>query len=228
MMNHESREQLSALMDGELAKDELRFLLRRFGPDADLAPSWSRYHVARYAMRRQEVLALRPDFCEAIFARLQEESLPARRRLPLLRWASGGAIAAAVAVAALLVTQPAGVDESHPATDLAATGSQPANPQGLLVNQPAVAAPASVTSTDPGFGAAMPSVGIPAMTVSSGSSDWSQASVVDRRLAPYLIQHYQSSGPTGPSNVVPYVLFAVPASTASEAEATREANRGNR
>ena len=227
-MNHDSREQLSALMDGELAKDELRFLLRRFGPDADLAPTWSRYHVARYAMRRQEVLALRPDFCEAIFARLQEESLPGRRGLPLLRWASGGAIAAAVAVAALLVTQPAGIDESHPATDLAATSSQPANPQGLLVNQPAVAAPAAVTTTDPGGGAVMPSVGIPAMTVSSGSSDWSQAGVVDRRLAPYLIQHYQSTGQSGPSNVVPYVLLAIPANAINEAEVTREASNGNR
>lgn len=215
-------------MDGELAKDELRFLLRRFGPDADLAPSWSRYHVARYALRRQQVLALRPDFCEAIFTRLQEEALPARRSMPLLRWASGGAIAAAVAVAALLVTQPAGLDEGHPATDLAANGAQPANPRGLLVNQPAVAAQASVSTTDAGAGAGMPSLGIPAVTVSSGSADWSQTGVVDRRLAPYLVQHYQSTGQTGPSNVVPYVLLAVPANAMNQPEATREASSGNR
>ena len=96
-MNHDPREQLSALMDGELAKDELRFLLRRFDADADLAPNWSRYHVARYSLRRQEVLPLRGDFAEVILQRIGAETVHSpRHRTAWLRWASGGAIAASV------------------------------------------------------------------------------------------------------------------------------------
>ncbi len=229
-MNHDYREHLSALMDGELGKDELRFLLRRLEAEPDLATRWSRYHVARQSLRRQEVLVLRADFSEVIFARLQTEALPTRQRLPLLRWASGGAIAAAVAVAALMVTQPGGVDDSHPATDLAATGAQRPNAQSLLVNAPAAAAPATATTSNAGAGAVLPSAGIPAMTVSTASNDWAQAGGVDRRLAPYLIQHYQSAGQAGPSNVVPYVLLASPANIgdANESQAIRGASSGDR
>lgn len=218
-MNANFREQLSATMDGELGKDELRFVLRRLDSDAELAPCWSRYHVVRHALRSQPLLPLRADFAESIFERLQLESAPARQRLPLLRWASGGAIAAAVAVAALVVTQPGG-NAPHSATDLAANNAQRANSQALLVNQPAAAAPASAsTSTDSGRAAGMPSIGIPAMTVSSSSSEWSQPGGVDQRLAPYLIRHYQATGQASPSNVVPYVLLASPAVSVDAARA---------
>ena len=229
-MNHDYREHLSALMDGELGKDELRFLLRRLDAEPDLATRWSRYHVARQTLRRQEVLALRPDFSEVIFARLQAEAVPTRQRLPLLRWASGGAIAAAVAVAALMVTQPGGVDDGHLATDLAATGTQRPSSQPLLVNPPAAASPATASTSNAAAGALLPSGGIPAMTVSTASSDWAQAGGVDRRLAPYLIQHYQSAGQAGPSNVVPYVLLASPVEfgDATEAQTPREASSGSR
>ena len=229
-MNHDYRENISALMDGELGKDELRFLLRRLDAEPGLATQWSRYHMIRQSLRKQEVLPLRADFSDVIFARLQEEAVPTRQRLPLLRWASGGAIAAAVAVAALMVTQPGGVDDSHPATDLAASGTQRSNSQPLLVNAPAAAAPATATTSDVAVGAMQPSGGIPAMTVSAASSDWGQAGTVDRRLAPYLIQHYQGTGQLGSSNVVPYVLLANPVKigAADEARPMREARRGDR
>ncbi len=228
-MNHDYLENISALMDGELGKDELRFLLRRLEAEPELATRWSNYHVVRQTLRRQEVLALRADFSEVIFTRLQAEALPTRQRLPLLRWASGGAIAAAVAVAALMVTHPGGVDDSHPATDLAATGAQRLNTQPLLVNAPAPASPATATTSNVRGGSWQPSGGIPAMTVST-ASDWTQAGAVDRRLAPYLIQHYQSAGQAGPSNVVPYVLLASPVNLGevSETQAIREASSGDR
>ena len=37
------RQQLSALMDGELLADEARFLLRRLQHDRDLAGCWERW-----------------------------------------------------------------------------------------------------------------------------------------------------------------------------------------
>lgn len=107
-MNDESGEQLSALMDGELPRDQLRFLLRRLDTDPELLQRWSRYQVARSSLRRQTTLPLRADFAGTLMQRIAQEAVPlARRRgASLLRWAGGGAIAAAVAVVALVATRP--------------------------------------------------------------------------------------------------------------------------
>lgn len=103
------REQLSALMDGELPRDQLRFLLRRIDADTDLPRSWSRYQLTRIVLRRQIATPVRADFADALMQRIAQESIPSRRRGGvLLRWAGGGAIAAAVAVVALVTTRPTG------------------------------------------------------------------------------------------------------------------------
>jgi sigma-E factor negative regulatory protein RseA len=101
-------EQLSVLMDGELPRDQLRFLLRRIDADAELTQRWSRYQLVRSALRRQPLLPLRMDFTEVLMQRIAVEALPVaqRRGGTLLRWAGGGAIAAAVAVVALVTTRP--------------------------------------------------------------------------------------------------------------------------
>jgi sigma-E factor negative regulatory protein RseA len=105
---NEIHEHLSALMDGELERDRTRFLLKRIASDAELPRRWTRYHLARQALRRQHVAALAPGFAEAVFARLEQE--PASRSVHAgahwLRWGAGGAIAASVAVAALVLTRP--------------------------------------------------------------------------------------------------------------------------
>ena len=46
-MSEDIREQLSALMDGELGRDERAFLLRRLEHDADLRSMWTRMHLVR-------------------------------------------------------------------------------------------------------------------------------------------------------------------------------------
>lgn len=137
-MNETAKEQLSALMDGELPRDELRFLLRGLDGDAGLAQRWSRYHVARAVLQRQYVPAATGDdrFAAAVMLRL--EPAPAQRRVGrIARWASGGAIAAAVAVVALIATRPAGENGAMPvaSTDLAV-----GTPSLLSPQQPAVVA----------------------------------------------------------------------------------------
>jgi sigma-E factor negative regulatory protein RseA len=112
-MNDPTHEQLSALMDGELPRDELRFLLRRLDNDVDLAQRWSRYQVASAVLKRQYAAPVSRDaFAAAVLARLDAEVVAAQRPLAgrLLRWAGGGAIAASVAVFALVATRPAGTD----------------------------------------------------------------------------------------------------------------------
>jgi sigma-E factor negative regulatory protein RseA len=127
-MNETAHEQLSALMDGELARDETRFLLRGLDRDAGLARRWSRYHVARAVLQRQYVPGATADnrFATAVMLRLEQDRPIPRRAARIVRWAGGGAIAAAVAVVALVATRPAGENGSMPAVSADTVAAAPA------------------------------------------------------------------------------------------------------
>ena len=101
-MTQDHREHLSAGIDGELVREELRFLLRRLEHDAELREAWSRYHAAGDGLRRQLPAVASAGFAARVArAVAQEEHAASGRRLPhWLRWSTGGAIAAGVAVAA--------------------------------------------------------------------------------------------------------------------------------
>jgi sigma-E factor negative regulatory protein RseA len=109
-MNNESmqsqsiKEQLSALMDGELSRDETRFLMRRLDADAQLAKTWSSYQIASDVLKKRYAAPMRPDFAASVMQAIAVEPTPARGGW--LRWAGGGAIAAAVAVVALTTIRP--------------------------------------------------------------------------------------------------------------------------
>ena len=115
-MNQDMRENLSAGIDGELSKEELRFLLRRLDHDASLQQAWARYHVARDGLRRELPTVATPGFAERVMLAIEKEHVQAApvadKRNHWLRWSAGGAIAASVAAAALMISQPAG-DASH-------------------------------------------------------------------------------------------------------------------
>lgn len=107
-MSDELREHVSALMDGELAGDQARFLLRRMETDTELARCWARYQLAGAMLRRERPqMLLSDDLADAVMRRAAAEPRPGSgigRRV--LRWAGGGAVAAAVAVVALVSTRP--------------------------------------------------------------------------------------------------------------------------
>jgi len=110
-MNQDTRENLSAGIDGELSKEQLRFLLRRLDHDASLQQAWTRYHIARDSLRQQLPPMATPDFAAQVMRAIERESQPAAtvsRRNHWLRWSTGGAIAASVAAAALMIGQPTG------------------------------------------------------------------------------------------------------------------------
>lgn len=114
------RQQLSALMDGELAADESRFLLRRLQHDEELNAQWERWQLLGDALRGR-VEAPAPDgFAQRIGAAIAAEPASAvtsrnagnSSRSGLLRW-GGGALAASVAALALFVSvRPAAEDAS--------------------------------------------------------------------------------------------------------------------
>jgi sigma-E factor negative regulatory protein RseA len=126
-MSTNYQEHLSALMDGELSRDETRFLLRRLDADAQLTTSWSNYQVISLVMRKRFATPMRANFADAVMSAITVEKAQASRG-GLLRWAGGGAIAAAVAVFALTATRP--LSDSQP-------------------GQPAVAAVANATLPTP-------------------------------------------------------------------------------
>jgi sigma-E factor negative regulatory protein RseA len=100
------REQLSALMDGELSADETRFLLRRMDSDPALAGTWSRFQLVQSVLKRETFESpASVDFSRAVLAQLDAQPAirPAYR---VLRWAGGSAIAASVALVALTVSRP--------------------------------------------------------------------------------------------------------------------------
>jgi sigma-E factor negative regulatory protein RseA len=163
-MDLTSREDLSALMDGELAAEPTRFLLRRLDHDPELGATWSRWHLIRACLVSDSARMTAPqrdnDFASRVVAAVQMEAAPRTRQRHWARYMGGGAIAAGVAVAALMlntpnprVGAPAPVTQSSPApSSAAATALAEAAPAGnqltppwLLSRQPTVlsAQPAS-------------------------------------------------------------------------------------
>jgi sigma-E factor negative regulatory protein RseA len=140
-MSEANREILSAGMDGELSREEIRFLLRRLEADPVLADTWARLHVARDGLRREAVPLASADFASRVMAAIEAEpagaGLPRRR---WLHWSAGGAIAASVAVAALMLSQPAGNPASSP--DVAQRA--PLAGEAQVASAPAVQAAAPV------------------------------------------------------------------------------------
>lgn len=98
------REQLSALVDGELPSDQARFLIRRLEHDEELAGCHERWQLVGDALRGQLGAVAPVDFSARVSAALDQAAVPAvaPRRRGSRYWLGGGALAAALAVMALV------------------------------------------------------------------------------------------------------------------------------
>jgi sigma-E factor negative regulatory protein RseA len=217
-MSQEIREQLSTLMDGELARDETLFLMRRISNDGRLVERWSSYHIARQVIRRQDFSVLPNDFSNQILARIDAEGVTMLSRSGRwVRWAGGGAIAASVAVVALMFSAPQNGDRNLPGEPLAASvDSMP---------QPSLAAPSRPLEFRPPLAA-------PALDVqpASASTDGFSASTapIDPRLQSYLIRHYDAAASNGQSAMMPYILLVVPPQQQAQASGQAAAGTAER
>lgn len=126
------RQQLSALVDGDLVPDQARFLLRRLGHDAELVGRWQRWHLIGDVLRGQPVATLPGGpgaFAAQVAAAVSREGpRPVAARRP--RWQHVAALAASVAVVALFVTRPPSGDSelAGAAPDVVAAIEAPAAP----------------------------------------------------------------------------------------------------
>ena len=108
------RQQLSAMLDGELSPDQARFMLRRLQHDVELAERWERWQMSGDVLRGQRNALLPADFASRVsMAITDEQSQPVQQPARsggqrVLRWGGGAALAASVAMAALLVGRQGG------------------------------------------------------------------------------------------------------------------------
>ncbi|MDH5834761.1 RseA family anti-sigma factor [Luteimonas kalidii] len=141
------RQQLSAMLDGELSPDEARFMLRRLQHDTTLASCWERWQVCGDVMRGQHNDLLPRDFAERIALSLAggsvsgtEPGTPARSSRPrIARWGGGAALAASVALLAVFASrqlpEPGAVPQPADRAPLVAeAGSTPAAPLASVPN----------------------------------------------------------------------------------------------
>ncbi|SDQ56384.1 anti sigma-E protein, RseA [Pseudoxanthomonas sp. CF385] len=155
------RQQLSALMDGELVADEARFLLRRLQHDQDLAGCWERWQLCGDVLRGQGRAPAPTGFAERVAKAVAAESVAApaaahaatgRPRNLLARW-GGGALAASVALVALFMARqqgpqpaPAGEDTQVASAQAAPTVAPAQNPAAPAPDAEAYAAAAVVAA----------------------------------------------------------------------------------
>jgi len=214
-MTQDQREHLSAGIDGELAREELRFLLRRFEHDAELGQAWTRYHLARDGLRRQLPAVASAGFAARVAQAIAQESeAKAGRRAPhWLRWSAGGAIAASVAVAALMIARPV-TDDDHTAAGLAQAS---ATAEVMPSTEPA--APAAVPPWLSGDTASRYSQQAAATL---GESYGEMLLPYARSLSPYRLQSVRT-----PGNQAGYLLLVDP-QQASAVHSPRQAAAGGR
>jgi len=146
------RQQLSAMMDGELASDEARFLFRRLQHDRELAGCWERWQVCSVVLRGQGEALLPADFSqrvaraladEAAFPAIADGQSVAATGTHSRRWVLWGGGAALAASLALLVVVPRPASGPAPATDAEARMAATQIP-----NQPATPSPRPAASPD--------------------------------------------------------------------------------
>jgi len=129
-------QQLSALVDGDLAPDQARFLLRRMEHDTELRGCLERWQLCGDVLRGQARAPAPADFASRIATAIAAESVqPAARaaasrsRGNLAKW-GGGALAASVAAIALFMVRQQVPDEAPAQTPPTMASQTPASHSG--------------------------------------------------------------------------------------------------
>ena len=191
-MSKETREHLSALVDGEISPDTSRFLVKRLGSDVELRATWTRYHLVRDCLRHQEGEIAGDDLCARVSQAIENEQQETHRFQAPRRWlkpVAGMAIAASVALMAITAVGPGMLGAPFATGESAeeTTVQQFTSPQSLTL--PPASSQASLSA--------------------GGNSD-------DRKMDAYLLRHYQASGATGGKGFVTYVPIVIIGSKSPE------------
>lgn len=188
------REQLSALVDGELRGAEMDAACGAWRSDGELRRTWHAWHAIGDVLRSDDLASdAQADlrFCAAVSARLAKEAVvlaPARLSVPAAagwvshrrsRWAVGSAVAAGfVLVAGTFALVGPGTTPSPERVALVDGSAAPAADSPSLLARP------TLTSLESGAEATAPQVA----TIAD------QTLIRDARLDRYLVAHKQFAG----------------------------------
>jgi sigma-E factor negative regulatory protein RseA len=170
-MTDQIREQMSALLDGELPQGEVGLLVRRMARDAELKRAFGNYVLAGESLRAPGGVVASQGFAARVSAAIDAGEVPGTVATPVparasLRWRrplAATAVAASAALAAVLLVRPDGGDDQL----FAERSGAPATP--------------------------------PVVTLPVGGSSPTPAQ--NQRLAGYLVTHGQYATPIGRRNV---------------------------
>ncbi|MCD9087581.1 sigma-E factor negative regulatory protein [Stenotrophomonas sp. SY1] len=164
------RQQLSALVDGELAADEARFMLRRLERDAELSACQERWQLLGDALRGRACAPAPLDFSlkvsQAIAADVAQhgpvlnETPQRAARRGWKRWGGGAALAASVAAVALFMAREQLPESSLPETVIATTAQ--VSPVSAGATEADGAGAVSAADAAAGLVAAAPAVAVAA------------------------------------------------------------------
>lgn len=145
-MTDQIREQMSALLDGELPQDESTLLVRRMARDGELKRSFGNYVLAGELLRSPGGVVASPGFAARVSAAIAAEEGASPETMPSpgpvrapLNWRrplAATAVAASAALAAVLLVRPdagevqqfavrAGAPQTPPVVTLPVGGSSP-------------------------------------------------------------------------------------------------------
>lgn len=196
-MSKDTREHLSALVDGEIGLETSRFLVRRLGADEELRATWSRYHLVRDCLRHQDGSIAGEDLRSRVGRAIENERPERSYRPGPAKWlkpVAGLAIAASVALMAIVAVGPSIPGAPEAAGELA----EQVQTESFVSPQSFSPAPISSQASFSGL-------------PNSGS----------RKMDSYLLRHYQATGNTGGKGFVTFVPIVITGSRApSEPENT--------
>ncbi len=126
-------QQLSALMDGDLAPEQARFLLRRLQHDTDLTACWERWQLCGDVLRGQAQAPAPAGFAERIATAIAAEPMQSaanaasgRPRGSMSKW-GGGALAASVALVAFFMVRQQAPEQAPTVSAPTVASQSPAN-----------------------------------------------------------------------------------------------------
>jgi len=218
-LHEHHRQQLSAMLDGELLPDQARFMLRRLEHDGELAACWERWQVCGDILRGRHEALLPADFSRRVADAIAGQD-PAgavatgeasARRPRWARWGGGAALAASVAMAALFVGRQAPEPDPEPTQEQMQVVASVAAPD-TATRVPAPAAAESAPATPAGApdtastlaAAAVAVAEVPRRAAERRSSNAQQqrAAARNRRTAeaPVRVAAASRAAPAGPAN----------------------------
>jgi sigma-E factor negative regulatory protein RseA len=144
-MTSNAHEQLSALLDGELPAAEIPLAVRRVGRDRELRQAAERYSLIGDALRGDLPAGRRADLVKRVRKAIDAAPAPAAastaNRNRVLRFGTGFAVAASVALVAL-VALPGGQQQQPEPPALSATEVASPVPEQRMMIQPVFTRPA--------------------------------------------------------------------------------------